>query len=153
MLRPKLLALFSDPSKKALLQLEITATVDWGEPFVKACYFLEGDGPLAPDCHEAMERISAAIHTAHTPNVQTFIERMIPGIPPSDPRRQQLVAYTKSCVQPGLDYFQHQLNNSLRDSLAFFKCARMFSPQKVHLLQPNATALERSLLVVPFLNT
>ena len=46
-LRPKLLALFSNCQTKSKLQVEMAATVDWGEPFVKACYELEGDGPLA----------------------------------------------------------------------------------------------------------
>ena len=32
-----------------LLQLEMAATVHWGEPFVKASYYLEGDGALAVD--------------------------------------------------------------------------------------------------------
>ena len=34
-LRPKLLAFFSHPQTKSKLQVEIAATVDWGEPFVK----------------------------------------------------------------------------------------------------------------------
>ena len=29
------------------LQIELAVTIDAGEPFVKACYTLEGDGPLA----------------------------------------------------------------------------------------------------------
>ena len=37
-LRPKLLAFFRDPQTKSKLQVEVTATVDWGEPFVKVCY-------------------------------------------------------------------------------------------------------------------
>ena len=50
-LRPKLISFFADQQKQGLLQLEIAATVDWGEQFVKACYFLEGDGPLALECY------------------------------------------------------------------------------------------------------
>ena len=47
---PKLLSLFADPQKKAQLQLEMAITIYLGEPFVKACYSLEGDGPLALEC-------------------------------------------------------------------------------------------------------
>ena len=68
--RPKLLSFFTDMHKRAILQLELAATVDWGEPFVKASYFLEGDGPLCIDCYEA---ISAAVHTAHMPNVRAIV--------------------------------------------------------------------------------
>ena len=38
----KLLSFFHTPQTKSKLQIEIAATVDWGEPFVKACYDLEG---------------------------------------------------------------------------------------------------------------
>ena len=48
--RSKLLAFFDDPVKKALLQIEIAATVDAGMPFVKETYKIEGDGPLAYEC-------------------------------------------------------------------------------------------------------
>ena len=67
--RPKLLSFFADQQKLALLQLEIAATVDWGEPFVKATYFLEGDGPLALECYEAIQKVSETLRTGHTPNV------------------------------------------------------------------------------------
>ena len=33
--------------KNSLLKIELVAAVDAGEPFVKATYNLEGDGPLA----------------------------------------------------------------------------------------------------------
>lgn len=150
--RPKLLSFFSDQQKLALLQLEIAATVDWGEPFVKACYFLEGDGPLALECYEAIEKVSAAIRTAHTPNVQAIAQRLS-GAQQSDPRHQRLAAYAKSCVQPGLDYFERQVGSSLKSSLAAFKGARMFSPQKIYLMQPDATTLEQSLVAIPFLSS
>ena len=39
------------------------ATVDWDKLFVNACYFL-GDGSLAVDCYEAIEKVSAAIHSS-----------------------------------------------------------------------------------------
>ena len=60
---PKLLAFFSYPQTKSKLQVEIAATVDWGEPFVKACYRLEGDGPLAFDCYEMIDQVIASVAT------------------------------------------------------------------------------------------
>ena len=149
--RPKLLS-FADQQKLALLQLEIAATVDWGEPFVKATYFLEGDGPLALTCYEAIQKVSETVRTGHTPNVQAIAQRLS-GAPLTDPRCQQLVAYAKSCAQPGLDYFQRQLGNSLATSLAAFKGARLFSPQKVYLLQPDASMVEQSLSSIPFFSS
>ena len=42
---------------------------------MKACYFVEGDGPLAVDCYEAIEKVTAAIHTAHATNVHAVVQR------------------------------------------------------------------------------
>ena len=72
--RPKLLHILSDPQKVALLQIELAATIDLGEPFVKACYFLEGDGPLALYCYEAIETIRASIQAGHMPNVNAMAQ-------------------------------------------------------------------------------
>ena len=55
--RVKLLALITDPNKKALLEIELTAVVDWGAPFVKATYTLEGDGALAVECYEIVDTV------------------------------------------------------------------------------------------------
>ena len=93
-----------------------------------------------------------ALFWSHTPNVQAIAQRLS-GALQSDPRHQQLVAYAKSCAQPGLDYFETQVGSSLKASLAAFKGARMFSPQKIYLMQPDATTLEQSLVAIPFLNT
>ena len=51
-LKPKLLSVLEDPYQARLLQLELTATINAGEPFVKATYCLEGDGSLALECYE-----------------------------------------------------------------------------------------------------
>lgn len=42
--KSKLLAFFTDAQKRAFLEIELAAVVDWGQPFVKATYSLEGDG-------------------------------------------------------------------------------------------------------------
>lgn len=41
--RPKLLSFFASQQKIALLQIwiHVAVTVDWGEPFIMACYFLK----------------------------------------------------------------------------------------------------------------
>ena len=50
--KTKLLSFFSDSLKKDNLQIELAAIVDYGKPFVKATYKLEGDGSLAFECYE-----------------------------------------------------------------------------------------------------
>ena len=38
--RLKLLGILGDARNCAMLKVELAATIDYGEPFVKACYFL-----------------------------------------------------------------------------------------------------------------
>ena len=78
----------TDPNKKALLEIELAAVVDWGAPFVKATYALEGDGALAVECYEIVHTVRAAIHAAHTPNVQAIARKLVGSIPAL---QQQLV--------------------------------------------------------------
>lgn len=62
---------------------------------------------------------------------------------------QQFIQYARTCVQPGLDYFERQVATSLKDSLLAFKSARYCSPQKISVIQPNADAIS-SLSAHPF---
>ena len=144
--------MLNNSQKSACLRIELAATVDWGEPFVKACYYLEGDGPLAVDCYEATERILAGLRTEYIPNVRA-IAQLLSGKPPNDQSHEAWVSYARACVQPGLDYFQRQVDTSLRGSLDVFKGCRLFSPQKIHIMQPSASTIDTDLKKIPFLNT
>jgi len=56
-----------------LLEVEIATITDWGRPFVTATY---SDCPLALHCYEKIETIKAAIHTAHTPNLDAVARQL-----------------------------------------------------------------------------
>ena len=114
--RQKLLAFFQDPQKAALVRIELASIIDWGEVFVKATCNLEGDGPLAFTCYEIVQTIVASIQVANTPNVSAVAKSPESAVPAAE---QQLVTYVKSCVQPGIDYFQHQLQTRSRDLTCF----------------------------------
>ena len=43
---------------------------------------------------------------------------------------QQLINYSKACVQPAYNYFHLKFNNDLKPVLDAFKAARLFSPSK-----------------------
>ena len=147
----KLKAILSDSGtcgKKVYLQIELASAVDYGKHFVSATYSLEGDGPLVFSCYEVIEKIQAAIHADYTPNVDAVIRNLSSGV---QNREIQLRAYSRRCVQPGLDYFNRQLRTNLQDGLAVFKAARIFSPHKVKVMQPTAADVD-SLAVIPFLN-
>ena len=126
-LKPKLLNVLQDSTNCKLLQLELAATVDAGEQFVKATYRLEGDGPLALECYEVVATVQAAIHSNYYPNVTALARQFSNG---NSVAMNQLVQYAHSCVKPGQDYFNVQLQQSLKESLAAFKAARLLSPHK-----------------------
>lgn len=109
------------------MQLELAATVDAGEQFVKATYRLEGDGPLALECYEVVATVQAAIHSNYYPNVTALARQFSNG---NSVAMNQLVQYAHGCVKPGQDYFNVQLQQSLKESLAAFKAARLLSPHK-----------------------
>jgi hypothetical protein len=95
---PKHLAFFHTPQTKSKLQFEIAAM---GEPFVKACYDLEGDGPLALECYERVDRVLASIATENIPNVRATVEKLTRQ-PPSHPHHEQWVTYARNCVKMDL---------------------------------------------------
>ena len=72
----KLLTFFTDPRKKAQLEVELAAVIDWGKPFVTATYALEGDGSLVMEAYERIEAVRAAIYSRHTPNVHAIARRL-----------------------------------------------------------------------------
>ena len=147
----KLVGILSDPNKKLYLQIELASVVDFGKPFVTATYNLEGDGPLALSCFEVIEEVRAAISTGYTPNVDGVARKISESTPDPAQVLPHLKAYARQCVQPGLDYFEMQISTNLRDAVSAFKAARLFSPQKVHTMQPTATTID-SLSIFPFLN-
>lgn len=50
--RRKLLEILDDPQQCSMLQIELAATIDLGQLFVKATYRLEGKGLLVFECYE-----------------------------------------------------------------------------------------------------
>ena len=118
------------------LKLELASVIDWGEIFVKATYNLEGDGPLAFMCYEEVQRVIAAIRVAHTP---IATEAVIRNISTQNSVQQPLRVYAKKCVQPALDYFQHQLDSSLKVPMSAFKAVQIFNPHRLTTLKPDVS--------------
>jgi len=77
--RPRLLLFFEDTQKLHYLKIELAAVVDWGEPFVKATYKLEGDGPLVFTCYEAVQEVIISIQVENIRNAKAMtIKRYFP---------------------------------------------------------------------------
>ena len=66
----KMLEMLQNPNTKAYIEIELVATVDAGEGFVKACtYNLEVDSPLLLRCLEVLSALAASIQVGYYPNV------------------------------------------------------------------------------------
>uniref|UniRef100_A0A1X7TYF9 HAT C-terminal dimerisation domain-containing protein n=1 Tax=Amphimedon queenslandica TaxID=400682 RepID=A0A1X7TYF9_AMPQE len=151
-IRSKLLAFMSDSNKKALLQVELAATIDWGEPFVKACYALEGDGLLVLSCYERINVIISTIEVNHTPSLSATVSQICSAATDGAAAQLQLMQYAKSCVQGGIDYFHNHLATTFKSIMAIFKAARYFSPQMICSLKPHASDLNQ-LACISFINS
>ena len=112
---PRLLAILSDQEKLKHLKLELAAVIDWGEVFVKATYNLEGDGPLSFTAYEEVRTVVEAVRVAHTSNTEAVI-RSITSMSSQSSVQQRLRSYTRSCMQPALDYFKRLLDSSLKEN-------------------------------------
>ena len=145
----KLLQVLDDPAKSRKLKIEIVTTVDVMEPFVKATYKLEGDGPLSLEAYQQLSILFASVSTQHYPNVAAVAKAEANG---NVSHEQQLLDYSKACVQPAYDYFYLKFNNDLKPVLDVFKAARLFSPFKFHELKPSATDID-CLKAFPFLSS
>ena len=105
------MAILVDPSKCALLQVELADEIDVGKHFVKATYSLKGDGPLVFTCFEVVSTVNASIHAAHLPNTDGFPNT--DSVPNTEAviclkllAAHQWLSYAKQCLELGLNYFR-----------------------------------------------
>ena len=113
-----------DTAKARKLKMELTATVDCMEPFVKATYNLEGDGFLALEVYERIHALNIAIMSKHMPNVVAMAKEQACG---NSVHEKQLLDYADTCVKPAYyDYFKVKFNQDLKLAMNAFKAARFF---------------------------
>ena len=62
------------------------------------------------------------------------------------------MVYAKRCVEPDLKYYQDRFTGELSCVVGAFKAARLFLPQKVDEMKPDASMVD-TLKAFPFLNT
>ena len=84
------------PAKTRKLRIEIATQVDAMEPFVKATYKLEGDGPLSLEAYQQLSILFASVSTHHYPNATAVAKAEANG---NVSHEQQLLDYSKACVQ------------------------------------------------------
>ena len=105
--RVHLLEIFNSPADSKDLELELAASVDGGNHFVSATYYLEGDGPLIFSCYQKLATVSNSVALANYPNVEGVARRQANR---NVPVFNQLVARAKACINPGLLFFQQKFS-------------------------------------------
>ena len=65
--KSKLLNILHDADARSVLEIELAAIVDAGEPLVKATYKLERDGALVFDCYETVSSVLSTFQMGHYP--------------------------------------------------------------------------------------
>ena len=148
-LLPQLQAIFFDPERLINLKLELAITIDVGEHFVKATYFLEGDGTLVLSCYEKLHAVARACQAPHFPNVHTVAAAIAEENPAQNVAALEQQA--KACVQPALDWFLRKFNVQLYNAVSAFKAARYMCPVSVQWLKPTQQSVE-ALRIFPFLD-
>ena len=98
----KLQEIISDPPNNRKLHIELAIKVDAIEPYVKATYRLEGDGPLMLKTYEEIATALACILNQHYSNTKAVAKTMT-TLPPQE---RQLLDYDESCVEPAYKYFE-----------------------------------------------
>ena len=121
-----LLEILTDSVKNIQLRMELAVVIDAGKPFVKGTYTLEGDGPLALSTYEELRKSYDFISLSHYPNLTACVRNLASG---NATVEQQLIAYAKSCVEPGFQYFQTKFDGELSPAVSFSRGLDC-SPQK-----------------------
>ena len=145
----KMKDILNNPANSRKLKIELAVTVDSMDPFVRATYYLEGDGPLSLSAYECVRSLYAHIGVRDFKNTNAVARQLAGG---NLQHEQQLQAYASGCVDPAFDYFHAKFDNDLQTAMQVFKVARLFSPIKIGELKPAAADLD-DLSCVPFLDS
>ena len=148
-LLPQLQAILSDPVRLINLKLELAITIDFGEHFVKATYFLEGDGPLVLSCYEKLSAVARACQAPQFPNVHPVAAAIAEENPAQNVAALEQQA--KACVQPAIEWFLRKFNVQLYNTVSAFKAARFMCPVSVQWLKTTWQSVE-ALRIFPFLD-
>jgi hypothetical protein len=116
--RQHLLEIIDNPRDLQDLRLELAVIVDAGVQFVKATYYLEGDGPLIFSCYERLSAVSNAIGVANFPSTSAIAREIANG---DVVVQNQLITQAKACVQPGLLFFQEKFSVQFHTIVRAFK--------------------------------
>ena len=116
--------------------------MDGAQLFLKACYTLEGDGPLAFSVYDEIKQCENFIVSPHLPNLLAVCGDLGGNNMPRTQEYLRLYQLGEDCLRPGFDYFTSTIMGKLRSQLDLFKAARYLVPCRAVELGLNATLLE-----------
>ena len=144
----KMTNILNSSSNSQKLKIELAVTLDAMDPFVRATYKLEGDGPLSITAYECVRSLYTHISVRNFRNVNAVARQLAGG---NRMLEKQLVTYASRCVDPAFEYFSTKFDNDLETAMQAFKVARFFCPIKISELKPIASDLD-ALCCLPFLD-
>jgi len=97
---------------------------------------------LAFTCYKEVQKVTAATRVENTSNTGAVIR----PISTQTSTQQRLRVYAKGCVQKALDYFQQQLESSLKAPMSAFKAVQNFNP---HKLAADVSHVNQSIAIYP----
>ena len=112
---PQLLEIMPDPQRLIDLKLELDVTIDVGQHFVKATYYLESDGSLMFSCYEKLKVVAEACQTPHFANVRAVAVSI--ANQDASQNGELLERKAKECVQPAILSFLRKFNVELYDTV------------------------------------
>ena len=124
---PQLQDLLSDPESLVNLKLEIAVIIDFGEHFVKATYFLEGDGPLVFSCYEKLQAVAEVCQAPYFPNVRSESESSRPGTESQD------------LCTTSVQWFLRKFNVDLNDAVKGLQSCKSDVPRDRWLVEANTS--------------
>ena len=77
------------------LKIELAIAIDAGEPFVRATYNFEGDGPIALHAYEEVRKLYNVIALPHYPNLIAIAKQCSNG---NLVMENQMITYAALCT-------------------------------------------------------
>lgn len=140
--RQHLLDVFADNTIAEDFRMQLAATVDGGEPFVKKTYLMEGDADLSYHVYKWLQEVLVAVGHSHLPNVEAVASQIAPE---DNQKRNALIQYAKDCIRPALQYFQRRfahLDGDLHWLVQVYKAVRLCDPYFVRDTRPTVAMVD-----------
>lgn len=134
---PQIRQTLTDEQSRISLQPELAAIADVGQHFVKATYYVKGDGPLVFSCYNTLQAVAEACRAPHFPNVRAVSATIAAGSPTQNVGLLEQRA--RAFVDPPIQWFLRKFIVELFDLVTAFKAARTMCPVAVQWLRPTPT--------------